>query len=398
MPISRSWYDYLKSLPSAPTVPVVQTTLLFVPIDALFKLLNTSISEQWRAARQERPGLPVWKSVKSLFEFEFPDATRNLVEKFQRNAPARMPIRRLMSRGRKVESFWTAHPGWVGLFHSTLFRREQARLFWQQALEDAYSLNVQRFRAAELTLRERFSVYNEDPVTLRLGCAAGRAIMASRLEVCDETELHLDPSVNQALAADRISVLVRVCTWLMADRVVDNWDRVASDVQCERIPLISSLPKFDSASQAWNSSIGARLNELAKAVGQPDHLVTASFLARLWAPVDAPEKQLSTTRLIRNWQQGKGGRPDFESLLSLCTAVVNAGAARHGQQGLDLADDYRDQAWMLRFAETMGFIRQELTAAGFPSALIEAMFAVYEPEYRLARAAMGKPMLENSEA
>ena len=391
MPIPHSWFHRLNSLPANRNVPIVRTNFLFLPIDAALQLLDTSTPELWKSIRQTRPGLPVWKSVKGLFAFEFPSLTQNLIDKFQRNAPDEAPVLRLVSKGLSAKFFWPAHPGWAGLFQSSLFRHDRAKLFWGHMLEEAYLLNTQRYRASGIEPFNVFTAYNTDPTTLRLGCPLSREIIAQRLATCGPDIQQLDPAISQAFSADLTTVLVRICAWLMADKDAATSDRIIGSLQDSAIPLLDSVPKFDAVSQTWNSPIAAQLKSLARAAGK-QHLVTSSFLARLWISPDQPDKQLSTTRLIRNWEQEKGGRPTFDSLLAVSKAVVEKLAAGRTYADEKMVDEYRYQAQLLRLAETMGYVRRELTAAKFPIPLIEAIFAVYETEYRLAREAVGKPI------
>ena len=387
-------YDFLMSLDDEKSVRLVQNNALLMPLKSVFVLLHIKHEDIWAAARKEKRFLPVPKTMVKLLEVPSRPIGRSAFTRFMKAAPNLDAVHALMIDQLGHDYSWPRASEWMGLFDSSFFKHGASKCFWRQFVKEATELNVERLRSGSSALR-LLAVYARDPLVWRFGCSVMRPVLEQRLSELDEDSYaESDPILHRVYIADHITVLMRMLAWQVADMVVDLWEMVEQDGMENDIPLESILPTLDIDTHEWSDPMTSALQRLATRAGWKGRQLATTFLGNLWARIDLSRQVTATSRLrlLRNWVQRKKGRPQFESLLSLASAVTQEQAILKGLSPEGRENDAWFQAAILRVAEALSLIRPYLSEQGFSAEQIAGVFDSYAAEYRTARELLGKPM------
>lgn len=387
-------WDYIQTLDSEQkTIREVNNSALLLAVETVLSLLKTSLREILKAARQYKPHLPVDKTIVKLLKAPHQIPTRGTFLRLFREVPHQALLKNLKDQGEDGYT-WIVGDGWYSLFASPMFNHQVARDFWISFVQEAKILNAVEMRSAE-GLLSQLHAYATAPVVERFGCATVRKLLSARLrEVQDEDTARNDALLQHALVADKFAVLLRILAWLVADRVVDIWEMVEQEGMQDILPFDSLLPAYDPATDQWSNPTTRALEQLAKRAGWQQKERAITFLGKLWSkhtPDDKTEPS-SRMRLLRNWEQRKKGRPQFETLRSLAHAVTVKQALLAGDSPEGRESDTWLQAAILRIGETLSEILHRLNGLGIEERHIRGIMDTYREEYRFARAALGKPM------
>lgn len=391
---AESLWDYIQALDSdQKIIRAVNNSALLLPIEIVLKLLKTSIREILKAARQWRPYLPVDKTVVKLLKAPTQIPTRGTLLRLLRGAPYEAILQNLIDQ-EKDGYVWQTGVNWHALFSSQIFIHRVPSEFWVSFVKEAKVLNGVEMSSAK-GLLSQLHAYATAPVVERFGCATVRELLSARLrEVQDEDTARNDALLQHALVADKYAVLLRILAWLVADMVVDIWEMVEQEGMQDILPFDSLLPAYDAAIDQWSNPTTRALEQLAKRAGWQQKQRAITFLGKLWSehtPDDETEAS-SRIRLLRNWEQRKKGRPQFETLRSLANAVTMEQALLAGDSPEGREYDTWMQAVILRIGETLSEILHALNTLGIEEGHVTGIMDAYREEYRFAREALGKPM------
>ena len=370
----------------------VDNSALLIPLDAVFKLLNTSIRELMRAVRVRKPYLPVDKTFSKMLIEPHRVPTRGTLLRLLREAPHQLMLEALVDQN-KHGYVWITGEAWHSLFYSPFFTQQIARDFWTDFVRSAKTLNAVDMQSTKdhvLQLR----VYADSPLVDRFGCPTVRAVLHGRLGAhLIEGLAEDDRAIQHVVASDRIAVLLRILAWLVADMVIDIWEMVERDEMQDIIPFDSLLPAIDPVNGEWNNPTTRALEQLAKRAGWQGKQRAITFLGNVWDRHD-PEVKAPGSRIrsLRNWEQRRKGRPKFETFCSLAHAVTVEQALLAGVSPEGRDYDSWIQAVILRIGETLSEILYALNKLGLEAIHIMGIMDAYRQEYRFAREALGKPM------
>ena len=390
-------YDYLLRLGDArKTIRIVGNNALLMSFEATLGLLHTSHGEIWSAARQQKPSLPVHKTIAKLLDIPPKPIGRGTFLRLMRTASCPKIIRPLIEQAAQ-DYLWPRASMWIGFFSSSFFLHQTASEYWIRFTEEATVLNAEQMQCGE-SLLAQMTAYARAPVVIRFGCKLMRPELDARLAELHNVGLVIeDPVLQRVHVADQLTVLIRILAWKVADIVVDMWGMFERDAMENVTPLESILPRLDPSTQEWSNPIASALAQLAKRGGWQQKQKATTFLGNLWSQRDIFEKTESSSRirLLRNWVQRKKGRPRFETLLSLANAVTFEQAILAGVKPEGHDEDAWLQAAILRVAETLAVLLHALITLGIAAEHITAIMDAYKEEYRHARQALGKPIEEN---
>lgn len=385
--------DYIEALDGEQRIfRGVNSSALLIPVEAVLKLLNTSLREAARAARVHKPYLPVDKTFSKMLMEPSRVPPRRTLLRLLREVPHQSMLQALVDQNRHGY-FWITGEAWYSLFSSPLFIHQTARDFWMDFVQNAKILNAVDMHSAKghvVALR----IYADSPLVDRFGCSTVRAVLHSRLSARPtEGLVEDDQTIQHVVAADRIAVLLRILAWLVADMVIDIWQMVERDGMQDITPFDSLLPAIDPVTGEWNNPTTRALEHLAKRAGWQGKQRAITFLGNLWDRHDSKEKEPgSRIRSLRNWEQRRKGRPKFETFRSLAHAVTVEQALLAGESPEGRDYDSWIQAVILRIGETLSEILYALNKLGVESTHILGIMDAYRQEYRFAREALGKPM------
>ena len=385
--------DYIEALDGDQVIfRGVNNSALLIPVEAVFKLINTSLGEVVRAARVHKPYLPVDKTLSKLLKEPHQTPTRGTLLRLLREAPHRSMLQALIDHG-KDGYIWITGEAWSSLFFSPLFIHQTARDFWIDFVRNAKILNAVDMHF-DKDHAVKLRIYADSPLVDRYGCSTARAVLHGRLNPAPaEGIAENDQTVQHVVVADRVAVLLRILAWLVADRVVDIWEMVEHDGMQDITPFDGLLPAIDPVTGEWNNPTTRALEQLAKRAGWQGKQRAITFLGNLWDRHDSEEKEPgSRIRSLRNWEQRRKGRPKFETFCSLAHAVTVEQALIAGESPEGRDYDSWMQAVILRIGETLSEILYALNKLGVEAAHIEGMMDAYRQEYRFAREALGRPM------
>lgn len=385
--------DFIQALDGEQrTIRVINSNALLMPVEAVLNLLDTSTREVLSNARQRKPFVPSDKTIAKLISEPHHLPSRGTLLRLFRDAPHQEVLRDLIDEGRKDYSWQPAHE-WRALLTSRLFINQVPCDFWISIVRDAELLNAVDMHI-DRGVTAQFQAYAKSPIVERVGCPTVRACLHARLDELRDEEITNDEITQHVIIADRVAVLMRMLAWMVADTVVDIWEMTVRDRMEEVTPLNSILPAIEPISGEWNNSTTCALEHLAKQAGWEQKQRAITFLGNLWARHD-PDRNTeasSRIRLLRNWEQRKKGRPQFETLKSLAHAVTIE-KARLSDEPFEGNEGYTwTQAVILRIGETLSLIRQGLVDVGMDAEHIIGIMDAYRCEYRFARDALGKPM------
>lgn len=385
--------DYIEMLDGEQrTFRGVNNSALLIPIEAVLKLLNTSMGELLRAVRVQKPYLPVDKTFSKMLMEPHRVPSRGTLLRLLREAPHQLMLEALVDQNRHGY-VWITGEAWRSLFSSPLFTQQIARDFWMNFVQSAKTLNAVDMQSAKDHVVQ-LRVYADSPLVDRFGCSTVRAVLHGRLSVHLTKGLAEDDrTIQHVVAADRIAVLLRILAWLVADMVIDIWEMVERDDMQDIIPLDSLLPAIDPVTGEWNNPTTRALEQLAKRAGWQGKQRAITFLGNLWDCHDPAVKEPgSRIRSLRNWEQRRKGRPKFETFISLAHAVTVEQALLAGVTPEGRDSDSWIQAVILRIGETLSEILYALNKLGLEATHIMGIMDAYRQEYRFAREAFGRPM------
>jgi len=390
---AESLWDYIQTLDSEQkTIRAVNNSALLPPVETVLSLLKTSLREILKAARQYKPHLPVDKTIVKLLKAPHQIPTRGTFLRLFREVPHQALLKNLIDQGEDGYT-WMVGDGWYSLFASPMFTHQVARDFWISFVQEAKILNAVELRSDKGVLTQ-LHAYARAPLVDRFGCPTVRDLLIARLNEIDDDAAREDAIVLHATVADRFAVLLRILAWLVADMVVDIWDMVERDGMQDILPFESLLPAYDAVIGQWSNPTTRALEQLAKRAGWKQKQRAITFLGNLWSRHNPEGKTESSSRirLLRNWEQRKKGRPEFETLRSLAHAVTVEQALLAGESPDGREFDTWMQAAILRLGETLSEILHLLETLGLEERHIRGIMDAYREEYRFAREALGKPM------
>jgi hypothetical protein len=385
--------DYIKSLDGEQKkYRGVTNSALLIPVEAVFKLLNTSFQEVVRAARIHKPYLPVDKTFLKMMKSPHQVPSRGTLLRLLRDAPHDTILQALIDQD--INGYvWMTGEAWSSLFASPLFIHQTARDFWIDFVRDATILN-----AVDLHSDKEHGVnlrtYADSPLVDRFGCSTVRPILRGKLSPSwAEAIAEDDPIILQVFVADRFAVLLRMLAWLVADMAVNIWEMIERDGMQDVIPFDSLLPAIEPATQEWINPMTRALEQLAKRAGWKGKQRAITFLGNLWDRHDPDGKEPgSRTRSLRNWEQRRKGRPKFETFRSLAHTVIVEQALLSNEPHEGREYETWMQAVILRIGETLSELLYALNKIGIEASHITGIMDAYGQEYRFAREALGKPM------
>ncbi len=385
--------DYVEALNADQRVfRKVNNSALLAPVDAVFKLLHTSLQEVVRAARIHKPYLPVDKTFLKMLKAPHQVPSRGTLLRLFREAPHGAMLQALIDQ--EANGYvWITGEAWSSIFLSPLFTHQTARDFWIAFVRDAATLNAVDLHS-DKGLVVKLRTYAHSPLVDRFGCPTVRAILHERLNSSWAEEIPEDDQIIlHVFVADRLAVLMRMLAWLVAEMVVDIWEMIERDNMQDIIPFDSVLPAIDPATGEWNNPMSRALEQLAKRAGWKGKQRAITFLGSLWDRHDFNGRESgSRTRSLRNWEQRRKGRPKFDTFVGLANAVTveQALLSNESPEGRDY--DTWMQAAILRIGETLSELLYSLNKMGVEAGCIMGIMDAYRQEYRFAREALGKPM------
>jgi hypothetical protein len=385
--------DYIEALDGDQRVfRKVNNNALLVPVEAVFKLLHTSLQEVARAARIHKPYLPVDKTFLKMLKAPHQVPSRGTLLRLLKEAPHQTILQAFIDQ--EANGYvWVTGEAWSSLFASPLFIHQTARDFWIAFVRDAATLNAVDLHSDKDRV-VKLRTYADSPLVDRFGCSTVRATLQDRLRSSWAEEMPEDDQIIlHVFVADRLAVLMRILAWLVADMVVDIWGMIERDNMQEIIPFDDVLPSIDPATGEWSNPMTRALEQLAKRAGWKGNQRAITFLGSLWDRHDPDGKEPgSRTRSLRNWEQRRKGRPKFETFVGLAHTVTveQALLSNESPEGRDY--DTWMQAAILRIGETLSELLHSLTKMGVEAHCITGIMDAYRQEYRFAREALGKPM------
>lgn len=370
----------------------VTNNALLIPVEAVFKLLNTSFQEVVRTARTHKPYLPVDKTFLKMVRSPHQVPSRGTLLRLLRDAPHRSMLQALKDQDTNGY-VWMTGEAWRALFSSPLFSHQTAKDFWIDFVQDATILNAVDLHSGK-EHGENLRTYADSPLVDRFGCSTVRPILRSRLSPSwTEPIAEDDPLILHVVVADRLAVLLRILAWQVADIAVDIWEMIERDGMQNIIPFDSLLPAIDPTTGEWINPMSRALEQLAKRAGWKGKQRAITFLGSLWDRHDPDGKEPgSRTRSLRNWEQRRKGRPKFETFIGLARTVTMEQAllSKESPEGRDY--DTWMQAVILRIGETLSELLYALNRMGVEAHYITGIMDAYRQEYSFAREALGKPM------
>lgn len=285
---------------------------------------------------------------------------------------------------------WQPYAEWRELL-ATGFKHPAARHYWQERLEEERTLACQVLPRIPATT-ERIRCFAESRLAEELGCPEARERLCNLLEQeADLPALLEHPLVLESRIADVHAVLIRLAAWRVVDLSLEHWEDLCQGGQQERVLLQCFLPNCDPLNGRWSNPLGQYLDHLARLSGCPENGNAHRHLAALWAG-KGKHSIHGSLRLLGSWRKGRG-RPQTSAVRELIEAVLQDILA-----GEEASGDPQLSARLLeesfRFAESCGYLQRTLSRHGVPDQVVAEIFAVYLPEYRKARAALGKPLAD----
>lgn len=397
----ESLCEYIKALDTQRrSIRGVNNSALLIPVEAVLDLLNTSLREVMRAARIDKPYIPTDKTLLKILKEPHQLPTRGTLLRLLKDVPHQLMLQSLTDQD-KDGYVWMTGEAWNSLFSSPLFIHHTSRDFWKDFVRDAKTLNAVDMHA-DKSYAEKLRVYADSPQVGRFGCSTVRPVLHAWLnQSLTGANAEGDQVIQHVMIADKLAVLLRMLAWLVADMVVDIWEMFENEEMQDIIPLDSFLPAIDPSTDEWCNPTTRALEQLAKRAGWQGKQRAITFLGNLWDRHDSTEKEPgSRTRLLRNWEQRRKGRPKFETFCSLAHAVTveQALLAEESPEGRDY--DTWMQAVILRIGESLSELLYALIKLGVEPCHIRGIMDAYRQEYRFAREALGKPMgqVENETA
>lgn len=377
----------------ARTIRQVNNSVLLLPVESLWKLLHTSHSEIWESVRARNPSLPVAKTVARTLTSSSRPLGRSATIRLIRALPNGVIDE--VIRPYKADYVWLTGKAWIGLFSGGLFQNQTTKAFWVQFVSDATVLNAETLRADQ-GMEEIWQHYASSPLVSRFGCTALRERFPVDSAQMDDNQESSEQTITRYLAADALTVLLRILAWYVADIIVEYfWDAVEQDEMSEMIPFECVIPAYDVLRGEWSNPMLGALEHLGKLCGWQRKQKVTTYLGNRWAissdtgGVDGPAR----VKLLRYWVQAKKGRPKFQTFLGLVLAVTEESPRLKDADAEGRAYDAWIQASVLRLGETLALVRSHLTHIGLTHNQVSSVMSAYAQEYRFARAALGRPML-----
>lgn len=385
-------------------VPVYEGSVFFPLLNDVLRILNTSNLLK-HAYEQKRPhGALTWKTFSKFFRGSVLSGSirQTTLSKLIRLFDSRPELAKVISDSIKETALWRPYHEWTGLLAGGLLAHPAGQAYWQPKLEAEWQLQCVDLGGGKPTL-ERTRIIAESQLSRELGCTDVRLRLLEYLDTAPEPEVLLQSTILREYWMSCIcATLIRFAAWLVVDDSVLNWDVVNRDGQQDEIFLKFMLPRFNAQEKNWSNPVSDVLEHMARMSACPNDRSISAHLGEVWADHEfkygggkGPNSQItSKQRLIRNWEQSVGGRPEPTTVSGLCRAVVLAKAERETLDMTNLEPIVSSLVQGFVFAESCRFLVQHLSESGTPAAVLEAIFATYELEYRTARLAMGKPLPE----
>lgn len=366
-------------------------SMLLLPLDKVYALLDIQIRSLWDALREARKGLPTSKTALKHFSNDSGKFSRSAQEKFVRALP--MPRRSTKLSKTQMDSEYCVPTvtHWLG-FLELACSNPAVLDYWEDKLYAISDISGPVIRSLQKK-PDRFRTYTSAEVVTKLGCPVSRHLLPKLLaELEGDDELESSKALGQLLAADAYAVLLRLAAWLMAESQVANWEYEVREGTHNVIRAAWAIPEWCADSQSWSNPMQLAFEKLAHLAGSTKKRPgPVTYLGKAWAANDAME-DASRIRLLRNWVQLKGGRPSFQMLLDLVKLCCDLHIQDNGELLPDTKINYWEAACVFRFAETMSILIRDMQSGGWPTDLLISMLGVYETEYRVARRLMGKPI------
>lgn len=284
------------------------------------------------------------------------------------------------------------HTEWRDLLTAS-FKHPAARQFWQARLEEDRELACRILPTISGTV-EKFRCFMQSDLSKALGCPSARMRLEQLLgQALPERTLLAHPLVLQSRIADVHAVMIRLAAWRVVDLSLEHWDTLSQTGQENEVLLQNFLSTLDAASGRWSTPLGEYLDHLALISGCPSNENPDQHLATLWE-TDGGEGQSPDCkrRLLEHWRRGRA-RPTADAIATLAKAALQGIFARESRIG-----DFQLNARLLkesfRFAESCGHLQRTLSRNAVPDQVISEIFSVYPTEYRKARAALGRPLVD----
>jgi len=284
-----------------------------------------------------------------------------------------------------------AATSWCALFEKDLFYSEIAANYWCTSVREIATLRGPHFSSLPLA-KDRALAYETSGLPAKLGCPAARALLAENIplwdEACDPSDT---PELKHAMACDVLATLVRLAAWIMADWQVEHWELTEQDGLENTALCVSFIPRYSSETASWSVPTKLAIDKLAEIAGWKRKQLAVTFLGKLWGGSENAE---SKTRLLRDWLNNRGGRPSYEMVYDLVKTCRLEQARLKGHEIGNWDLDYWFHACIFRVGESLSILTQEFVDSGISPELIDSATSVYEPEYRMARAMLGRPFTD----
>lgn len=368
-------------------IPFPKGCLFFLPLQKVLELINLPTLLKKSYKKKKRYGWLTWERYKYLMAkpsaFETSKQSTFLkMEKMVQQTPLLQQFR--VDQG-QINLLWQPYHEWTGLIASRCVNTPAGRRYWQERVEAEKELVSKLFGAADP--RQRLNLLLDCDLAREGGCGYVRQeILVYLKEHPEAQDAHISTELIHFRLCAVASTLVRFAAWLVAE-----WELITNSEQ-ERVPIEGFLPHYAADTAEWNNPVAAFLDYVATQLGCPNDRSVSAYLGELWADYeyeykDEPNSQVtSKQKLLRNWMNGKGGRPTWQTVRAMTEAVANEAVGEKLEAFKVVTEGYA-RAFIL--LETCWCAQRDMKHVGIPSVIIEEIFSSYLPEYYTARQAIG---------
>lgn len=283
----------------------------------------------------------------------------------------------------QINLLWQPYHEWTALIASGCINTLIGREYWQERVEAEKELVANLFSAADP--RQKLKVLLDCDLAREGGCGYARQRMLVFLKEHPEAQdAHTSTEFIHFRLCAVASTLVRFAAWLVAE-----WELITNSEQ-ERVPIEGFLPHYAADTAEWNNPVAAFLDYVVTQLCCPNDKTVCAYLGKLWADYEYkndPNIQVtSKQKLLRNWLNGKGGRPTLKTVRAMTEAVAIEAAGKEPDDFKLMSEGYA-RAFIL--LETCWYVQRDMKHVGVPNVIIEEIFSTYLPEYQIARQAIG---------